>query len=424
MALAATSDDPDEYRALYFYDLGALRELPAEIVGLDRLENLSLNIGPDGQRHYVFRRDISDISCLSGLTELTSLDLSRTPVADIAVLSGLTGLTSLNLTHTGVADLSVMRELPVFEAEKAQLLQYDDTPAIITDSRLDLLSRLPPKRCAVETVQYLKGTHPDFRAPSNVAAPAPLAQRLAEASPVGLEIVDGALEATNPGAPERVAPRELAQRVDALRTHVAMLIDEARARQVPDSVRVRFERYLQPLQQDEPTYLLLDGPMAFLRGGLGDTYTTDALDGGFVEGWRAMVVMHDDLRPLLLPPEEDTPDLPELTPEATADEGERIADEAIGVLEGNAAVGESVVAAMKAAKEYFEVAKMDATRRPGMLARGYRAIGGIVGLIVGGVGLIASVMTIQLWAATPQGQAVIVQLQPIFERIIQLFGGG
>ena len=121
--------------------------------------------------------------------------------------------------------VTVMRELPVFEAEKAQLLQYDDTPAIITDSRLDLLSRLPPKRCAVETVQYLKGTHPDFRAPSNGAAPAPLAQRLAEASPVGLEIVDGALEATNPGAPERVAPRELAQRVDALRTHVAMLID-------------------------------------------------------------------------------------------------------------------------------------------------------------------------------------------------------
>ncbi len=28
VALAATSDDPDEYRALYFYDLGALRELP------------------------------------------------------------------------------------------------------------------------------------------------------------------------------------------------------------------------------------------------------------------------------------------------------------------------------------------------------------------------------------------------------------
>jgi hypothetical protein len=225
VALAATSDDPDEYRALYFYDLGALRELPAEIVGLDRLENLSLNIGPDGQRHYVFRRDISDISCLSGLTELTSLDLRGTSVADIAVLSGLTGLTSLNLTHTGVADLSVLRELPVFEAEKAQWLQYQETPAAKNDRRLDLLSRLPGRRCAVETVQYLKGTHQDFHAPGGGVAPAPLAQRLAEASPVALEIVDGALEATNPGAPERVAPKELAQRVDALRTHVAMLID-------------------------------------------------------------------------------------------------------------------------------------------------------------------------------------------------------
>ena len=162
---------------------------------------------------------------LSGLTGLTSLDLSSTRVADIVVLSGLTGLTSLNLTHTGVADLSVLRELPVFEAEKAQWLQYQETPAAKNDRRLDLLSRLPGRRCAVETVQYLKGTHQDFHAPGGGVAPAPLAQRLAEASPVALEIVDGALEATNPGAPERVAPKELAQRVDALRTHVAMLID-------------------------------------------------------------------------------------------------------------------------------------------------------------------------------------------------------
>ena len=69
-----------------------------------------------------------------------------------------------------------------------------------------MLSRLDPRRCAVETVQYLNGTHPDFRNRSDGSQARPLAERLAGASPVGLEVRDGALQAVNPGTPERLAP--------------------------------------------------------------------------------------------------------------------------------------------------------------------------------------------------------------------------
>ncbi|MGC1486721.1 MAG: hypothetical protein WA784_02925, partial [Albidovulum sp.] len=331
-------------------------------------------------------------------------------------------------SHTGVSDIAVLLHIPAFAEERAVSLSIEDTPAAdpAHDRRLYMLSRLDNERCAIEVVQYLKGTHPDFRDPPKGAAPAPLAQRLAASSPVGIEAQDGRLEASNPGAPERLAPKELQIRVAALRAHVAQILVLARGKQVPAAVIAHFENYERPLAMDEPTYLLLDGPMAFLRGGVGDSYVIDGLDGGLVAGWRQLVEMHDDLRPLLLPPEEDMPALPDLVADATPEAGLELAGQAIEVLGSDAAaesIGKSVVAALEAAKEYFEVAKSDAARRPGLLRRGYRAVGGIVGIIVGGAGLTSSAMTIQLWAASPQGQSIIALLRPIFDAILKMFGG-
>lgn len=420
-------------------DLTALDALPDEIGIKTFLTSLSLRgtqVGDVEQLSMLTNltdldlggTPFTDVGQLSALTGLTWLDLSYTQITDAGPLSALTGLTALGLSGTQVSDLSFLLSLPEFAAERALSLRFEDTPAADPgrDRRLHMLSLLDGKRCAIETVQYLKGTHPDFRDPPGGALARPLAQRLAEASPLGLVDRDGRIEAENPGDPERLAPKERAVRVQALRAHVAQLREEAEAKQLPADLRARLARYATPLEADEPTFLLLDGPMAFLRGGATDPYVTEALDGGFVEGWRALVAMHDALRPLLMPEELDQPDLPDPAPEATPDAGMAVADDAIAVLEMGrdaGAVGDSVIAAMNAARDYFEAAKSDHVRRPGLVRRGLAAIGGPISLIVNSTGFAASMVTLQLWAATPQGQAVILQLQPILARILALFGG-
>jgi hypothetical protein len=373
------------------------------------------------------RTRIADAGPLSGLTGLTWLGLGNTGIADAGPLSGLTGLTSLDLSYTQIADLSFLLQIPAFAQERAESLDFSNTPAANPerDRRLYMLSRLDEQRCAVETAQYLNGTHPDFRDPPAGSVVLPLAQRLAQASPLGLVVEDGWVEAANPGTPERLAPKELSLRLQALRTHIAALQADAATQQVPRSLINKFEAYAMPLGSEDPTHILLDGPMSFLRGAVTDSYVRE-LDAGFVAGWRQLVAMHDDLRPLLMPDEEDMPDLPDPVPEATPEAGLEVVDAALEVLEEGrqaGAVGDSVIAAMTAMRDYFEAAKGDVARRPGLIKRGLRAVGGTLALLANTTNLTAAAVTLQLWASTPQGQAVILQLQPILARILALFGG-
>ena len=182
--------------------------------GLSGLTSLSLSYTP-----------VSDLSALSDLSGLTSLDLSSTSVSDLSALSGLSGLTALDLRNTQVSDLGILMSFPLFASEQAKFLRYSITPAAHpqADRRLDYLSRLPPDRCAIETVQYLKGTHPYFgetKIVNQVGNGAGLAARLAEASPVEVVLEGGLLQARNAGTPERLAPKELGLRVTALREQV------------------------------------------------------------------------------------------------------------------------------------------------------------------------------------------------------------
>ncbi len=57
------------------------------------------------------RIGVSDLTPLSGLTSLISLDCSETEVSDLTPLSGLTALTSLNCSRTGVNDLTPLSGL-------------------------------------------------------------------------------------------------------------------------------------------------------------------------------------------------------------------------------------------------------------------------------------------------------------------------
>ena len=59
----------------------------------------------------LFNAQISDISVLGGLKNLTWLNLSSNQIFDISVLGGLEHLTDLYLSSNRTADISVLREL-------------------------------------------------------------------------------------------------------------------------------------------------------------------------------------------------------------------------------------------------------------------------------------------------------------------------
>jgi hypothetical protein len=363
---------------------------------------------------------ITDFAPLAGMTALTSLELGGTRIADAAPLARMTALTSLNLGHTRIADLEFLLALPRFAAEQAEWLAFADTPAAdpARDRRLDLLSRLPPDRCAVETVQYLKGTHPDFRDPPGGARGVGLPVRLAEASPVEVEIRDGRPEAANRGPPERLAPVELAQRLAALRGEARALLAYSAQTQLSALHRGALEHYIAALSLEPPTYLLLDGPMAILAAGARAPYVTDALEDGFVAGWRQMVRAHDELRPLLLPPEE--PAAPAPAPDATPEAALDLTRQAREVLEPAAEdgdVGRSTVEVLHAVRDILEAAKARPEERPTLLRRGMAGLGGLLATLLQHGAAAAS---LQAWALTPQGQAVLAKLAPIFEALLKL----
>jgi len=65
---------------------------------------------------------VRDLSALSGLSQLTYLDLNGTQISDLSALSGLSQLTELYLSHTQVSDLSPL--LPLIK-KGIEIKNYD-----------------------------------------------------------------------------------------------------------------------------------------------------------------------------------------------------------------------------------------------------------------------------------------------------------
>ena len=72
--------------------------------GLTKLESLNLEAN-----------SIADVSALSGLTSLTYLNLYKNSISDISALSGLTSLTWLNLFNNSITDVSALSGLTNLE---------------------------------------------------------------------------------------------------------------------------------------------------------------------------------------------------------------------------------------------------------------------------------------------------------------------
>jgi internalin A len=90
----------------------------------------------------LYNNQISDISALSGLSNLTSLDLEHNQVTDITPLSGLTSLTLLELSSNPVSDttpLSTMTGLESLSLGRAGLTQIPDLTNLPNLTFLDLV---------------------------------------------------------------------------------------------------------------------------------------------------------------------------------------------------------------------------------------------------------------------------------------------
>jgi len=91
--------------------IGGLERIPDSIRRLTGLTELVLTRWDGEGRRIIGAREVSDLSPLSGLSALTSLDCSVTEVSDLDPLSGLTALTSLDCSFTQVSDLDPLSGL-------------------------------------------------------------------------------------------------------------------------------------------------------------------------------------------------------------------------------------------------------------------------------------------------------------------------
>ena len=353
------------------------------------------------------------------------MDLTAVQFTTPLDLSGLTELTRLDLSETNIADLSFLLTVPSFAAERGKALFFNETPAADPDRdrRLYMLSCLDPKRCAVETVQYLKGTHPDFRGPPGGTVRAPLGQRLAEAAPVAVEVRDGRMDAVNRGPVAIDDPYARARRIEGLRVQVRLLRGEAEEAQLPRRLRTRLDAYAEALGAPDPVYFALEAPLGMIRDSLADAYLMQGTDAGLLRGFRTLVTRHDELHPYLLArPEQQAAreaEVPELDPGATPEDLTARVGEALEVL-ADPQLGDLVtpqlLRTLKAVETLADTARDRLEDRPGLLRRGYIALGGTLQLM-------ANAAAVHGWALGPGAALLATQLAPILQAVLRAFGG-
>jgi internalin A len=113
---------PPELRTNQIQDISPLS-------GLTRLKSLDLS-----------NNQITDISALSGLTALESLAIYNNQIADISALSGLSNLTSLDLEHNQITDLTPLSGLTNITSLELSSNPITSTSALSTLTGLESLS--------------------------------------------------------------------------------------------------------------------------------------------------------------------------------------------------------------------------------------------------------------------------------------------
>ena len=80
--------------------------------------------------------DISDVSVLTGLTKLESLWLDGNPISDISALAGLTQLTRLGLDNTSISDISALAGLTNLTWARMERNNISDVSPLVANTGL------------------------------------------------------------------------------------------------------------------------------------------------------------------------------------------------------------------------------------------------------------------------------------------------
>lgn len=115
--------------SLYVYECFLDDEDIKTIGELTQLKKLSISANTD----------VTDISPLANLTELTYLDVSITKVSDLSCISGLTKLETLSINNTKVSDLSVLENFTALETLKMDYLTELDPSTLVLPATVKTL---------------------------------------------------------------------------------------------------------------------------------------------------------------------------------------------------------------------------------------------------------------------------------------------
>jgi hypothetical protein len=124
---------PRDFRGVQRLDTNPITDISA-LSGLTNLRDLNLHTNA-----------ITDVSALRRLTSLTELRINGNQIKDISALSGLTALTRLELTGNQITDLSALKGLTSltgldlrFNPELSDIQPLLDNPGLGAGDRVEL----------------------------------------------------------------------------------------------------------------------------------------------------------------------------------------------------------------------------------------------------------------------------------------------
>lgn len=398
--------------------LSSLKAIEASFCDFDPTEGISSSKGITSFTARFCK--LSSLSQLRSMEQLAKIVATNCPLKTLGELGELPSLIYLDISKTNVSDISHILNFPLFANEKAEFLNYSDTPAARLNNRFNMVGNIAPNQSAIQTVQYIKGTHPDFKAPEGGALGADLEDRLRDLSPARVVIQGGRICAENQGPTEYRDDEQKSQRLKHLTWLCSGFLEDAAQTQCPQQLMRRISRLLDHTRDDNPIFYIIDSSIRVLRASLDDPYISSGLDAGLLETLKEITLTGDGLRPLMNPPlrrsELAINSLPDITSDPSMETISRLASDLSNEL-AKESLDDDISKNVRLVAEDLSNEASSATKKP----LSALSIKSITGKLAGFVSFLSSAASVHAWIASPAGTALLVYLKTVLDALLALF---